>query len=280
MFSQPPINDHAASIISKITDYINQQAKDAYETMSNYICDDFCLTKDETKTIASQSSRLMKMNVYLSEKITIRNQTISTIIKSTVFAHLQKCFDHLSEKVDKYAAKLNYNNAFKKIEESRSLFMIIQQEVGSEIKEMDEYKQLAATCISTTKKKETVKKAIEDVISTLIERDVQKAMEQPQPRAVYDEIAKASEITDMSDKLQLIVDGFIAKYNKEKRIIEEALKASDDVDQLQQIEKTVEKLRDTLMYMPSKVSDAMKTQLNNLIDTHQRQAEVQQERQN
>jgi hypothetical protein len=64
----------------------------------------------------------------------------------------------------------------------------------------------------------------------LIERDVQKAMEQPQPRAVYDEIAKASEITDMSDKLQLIVDGFIAKYNKEKRIIEEALKASDDVD--------------------------------------------------
>lgn len=54
---------------------------------------------------------------------------------------------------------------------------------------------------------------IEDVINTLVERDVQMAMEQPQARAVYEDIAKASEITDMSDKLQQIVDGLIARYN-------------------------------------------------------------------
>ena len=40
--------------------------------MSNYICDDYCLTNEETKTIAQQTERLMKMNVHLSDKIKIR----------------------------------------------------------------------------------------------------------------------------------------------------------------------------------------------------------------
>jgi hypothetical protein len=67
--SQPPVNEHAAGIITKITNYINQQAKDSFELMSNFICDDYCLTVEETKTIAQQTERLMKINVHLGGKI-------------------------------------------------------------------------------------------------------------------------------------------------------------------------------------------------------------------
>lgn len=52
MFSSPPINEEAAIIISSITEYINIQAKDAYDTMSNYMYDDLSLTEKNTPIIA------------------------------------------------------------------------------------------------------------------------------------------------------------------------------------------------------------------------------------
>lgn len=39
--------------------------------------------------------------------------------------------------------------------------MIIQQEAGIEMREMDEYKNLSTTSKKTSEKKETIKKAIE-----------------------------------------------------------------------------------------------------------------------
>ena len=53
MFSQPPVNAHAANIIAKIKDYLNTQVLDMYTKMSNKMCDDLCLTIDETKEIAT-----------------------------------------------------------------------------------------------------------------------------------------------------------------------------------------------------------------------------------
>lgn len=55
------------------------------------------------------------------------------------------------------------------------------------------------------------------------------------------------------------------KYNDEKYNIEKALTASDDPEELEVIEKKVERLIDTLLYMPALISDTMKPQLNNLI---------------
>ena len=45
--------------------------------MTNFICDDYCLTDDETKTIAQQTDRLIKMNVHLGNVIKIRNESIT-----------------------------------------------------------------------------------------------------------------------------------------------------------------------------------------------------------
>lgn len=60
------------------------------------------------------------------------------------------------------------------------------------------------------------------------------------------------------------------KYTEEKTKIEKCLQASEDPDELELIEKNVERLIDTLLYMPTFISDQMRNQLNNLIQTHHR----------
>jgi hypothetical protein len=60
------------------------------------------------------------------------------------------------------------------------------------------------------------------------------------------------------------------KYTDEKAKIEKSLQASEDPDELELIEKNVERLIDTLLYMPTFISDQMRIQLNNLIQTHHR----------
>jgi hypothetical protein len=60
------------------------------------------------------------------------------------------------------------------------------------------------------------------------------------------------------------------KYTEEKNKIEKSLQASEDPDELELIEKKVERLIDTLLYMPTFIGDQMRNQLNNLIQTHHR----------
>lgn len=59
----------------------------------------------------------MKISVHLGDMILIRGEKIAPLIKNKVFGHLQKCFDHISEKVDKYAKRMMFAAAFKKIDE-------------------------------------------------------------------------------------------------------------------------------------------------------------------
>lgn len=66
MFSTQPIDDHAATIISKIQYYLQRKAEERYEEIQRKMCDDQCLTIEETRMISKMSFELMKIDVHLS----------------------------------------------------------------------------------------------------------------------------------------------------------------------------------------------------------------------
>ena len=97
------------------------------------------------------------MNLYLSEYISIVGTDITTLIKEKVFDHLQKWFLHISEKVDKLTKNLDFVKAFKKIDEQKEIFKIINQEIGLEIKELTQFSDLQNLSRAIQEKNDVVK---------------------------------------------------------------------------------------------------------------------------
>ena len=113
MLSQPPVNEYAANIINKIKDYLRIQVnQNLYEEMLNKMSGNFSLTSDEAIIIASYSDSLVKINLHLSQYITISgNDDITSFVKDKVFDHLKSCFEKMSGKFDTLIKNLDFTKA-------------------------------------------------------------------------------------------------------------------------------------------------------------------------
>ncbi len=81
--------------------------------MSNYMCDDLCLTDEETKIIATNSGLLMKIESNLKGFVNIVGcNDITTLIKDKILDHFSRWFTHISAKVDKLIKDCDFKKAF------------------------------------------------------------------------------------------------------------------------------------------------------------------------
>lgn len=136
---------------------------------------------------------------------------------------------------------------------------------------MAQYKQLSETNIAAQKKKEVVKAAVETQIKAFAERDIYTASNLPHARTLYEEIEKSK---SFEENKREFADILKTKYTEEKAKIDKSLQTSEDPEELEIVEKNVERLIDTLLYMPALISDLMRPQLNNLVQSHRKQAEA------
>ena len=117
-----------------------------------------------------------------------------------------------------------------------------------------------------------VKAAIEKQIEAFAERDIYNSSNLPHARTFHEDIVKSKSFEEQAKQLATLL---VQKYTEEKTKIEKSLQASEDPDELEIVEKNVERLIDTLLYMPAFISEQMRPQLNNLVQSHRRQAEAQ-----
>jgi len=112
-----------------------------------------------------------------------------------------------------------------------------------------------------------VKAAIEKRIEAFAERDIYNATNLPHARTFFEDIEKSKSFEEQAKQLTAIL---VQKYTEEKTKIDKSLLALDDPEELELVEKNVERLIDTLLYMPTFISDQMRPQLNNLVQSHRR----------
>jgi hypothetical protein len=84
---------------------------------------------------------------------------------------------------------------------------------------------------------------------------------------LYEEIEKSK---SFEENKREFADILKTKYTEEKAKIDKSLQTSEDPDELEIVEKNVERLIDTLLYMPALISDLMRPQLNNLVQSHRK----------
>ena len=104
-------------------------------------------------------------------------------------------------------------------EHYKLVYTIINQEVGIDIKEMIEFKQLEQLSRSLQEKKDDVKHAVDNELAKVIERDIYLAADKPRARDVFESLQKMKSKEDINQKLLRMEEGLGKKYNEQKKQI-------------------------------------------------------------